>query len=113
MLTEKGVVSQCIIGRTISAGKNLRSICNKILIQINSKVGGIPYNISDVPFVDKPTMVVGMSKTKFGSGSLITISASCTRFFSKFIHRKVQCDSGDAGTSIQQIYQQVFEEFKA
>lgn len=34
------VASQVVLANTIGRGKNLRSIVNKILIQINAKVGG-------------------------------------------------------------------------
>jgi aubergine-like protein len=43
--------------KTISSGKGLRSICNKILVQINAKVGGIPWTIDEMPFNDKPTVI--------------------------------------------------------
>ena len=102
-----------VIGKTISGGRNVRSICNKILIQINSKVGGIPYNVDDLPFVDKPTMVVGMSKTKFQSGSIVTISASCNKFFSKFIHKKTHSSGGDANLQIQPMFESAFADFFA
>jgi aubergine-like protein len=45
MISEKGVPSQCVCIKTISSGKGLRSICNKILVQINAKVGGIPWTV--------------------------------------------------------------------
>lgn len=55
------VPNQVVCQSTISKGRNLQSIVTKILIQINSKLGGIPWNISPMPFDDKPTMVVGIS----------------------------------------------------
>jgi aubergine-like protein len=48
-----------VLASTISKGKNLRSICNKILIQINAKAGGEPWAVSEIPFMTKPTMIVG------------------------------------------------------
>ena len=54
------VPSQVVLGSTISRGKNLRSICTKILIQMNAKLGGIPWSIDTLPFDDKPTMICGI-----------------------------------------------------
>ena len=52
------VPSQVVLQNTIKRGKNLFSIVNKILIQINAKCGGEPWAVSDMPFSDAPTMVV-------------------------------------------------------
>ena len=54
------VPSQMILAATIAAGKNLRSIISKLLIQIGAKVGSVPWAMSELPFVDKPTMIVGL-----------------------------------------------------
>ena len=60
LINEMPVPSQVILASTISAGKNLRSIITKMLVQIGAKVGAVPWGISDLPFVDKPTMIVGI-----------------------------------------------------
>ena len=44
--------SQVVLSNTISRGKNIRSICSKILIQICAKVGGEPWAIERLPFFD-------------------------------------------------------------
>lgn len=49
-----------IIGKTISGGKNLRSIITKLYVQVCAKIGGVPWAIDDLPFSDRPTMVVGL-----------------------------------------------------
>ena len=43
LLTIYPVPSQGVIFKTIEGGKGLRSIVNKILVQICAKVGGIPW----------------------------------------------------------------------
>ena len=53
------VPSQVVLANTISRGKNLRSIVNKIYMQITAKIGGCPWGISDMPLSEKPTMIVG------------------------------------------------------
>ena len=71
-ISEVQIPTQFINVATINKGKNLRSITNRILMQINSKLGGVPWGISDVPLSNKPTMIVGINlwkktqKSKFG-----------------------------------------------
>jgi hypothetical protein len=50
-----------ILFDTIKNGKGLRSICNKLCVQIVSKTGGVPWAISDIPpsFSRTPTMIIG------------------------------------------------------
>ena len=82
------VPTQVVLASTISRGKNLRSIVTKILIQMNAKLGGVPWSMSSMPFCDRPTMVVGLSMfSKRGSKNLMGMCASvnntCNRFFSR------------------------------
>lgn len=70
------VPSQMIVAKTIGAGKNLRSIITKIYVQICAKVGGVPWAMNDLPFSQRPTMIMGMchyrkSGSKFGIYSLV------------------------------------------
>ena len=58
------VPSQMILASTIQGGKNLRSIVTKLLIQIGAKIGSVPWAISDLPFTDKPTMIIGIDAYK-------------------------------------------------
>lgn len=60
LITNLPVPSQMILASTISAGKNLRSIITKLLVQIGAKVGSVPWAMSDLPFVDRPTMIIGI-----------------------------------------------------
>ena len=73
------VPSQVVISSTISKGKNVRSICNKILIQICAKIGGEPWAVSDLPFFDRPTMICGMDTYKklgVNGKSIMAVTAS-------------------------------------
>lgn len=79
---------QCVLGSTIARGKNLRSICNKILIQMNAKCGGIPWSISHMPFNDKPTMVLGISQVKYvKQQNIYTVCGTHNREFNKFFSK--------------------------
>ena len=52
------VPSQVVLANTISRGKNLRSIVNKIFMQMTAKIGGQPWGISDLPLCDRPIMLI-------------------------------------------------------
>lgn len=68
-----------MLANTISRGKNLRSIVSKILIQMNAKLGGIPWAVDNLPFMDKPTMICGLDvfhATNLGKKSVLALSAS-------------------------------------
>ena len=58
------VPSQMILACTIQGGKNLRSIITKLLVQIGAKAGSVPWAVSELPFTDKPTMVMGLDSYK-------------------------------------------------
>ena len=53
-------MSQAILTSTINYGKNLRVIVSKIVAQICAKIGGIPWVIDNMPYMDKRTMVCGL-----------------------------------------------------
>ncbi len=64
---------------TIAKGKNLRSIVSKVLIQMNAKVGGIPWAVDNLPFMSEPTMICGMDvfrSTSLGKKSVLALTAS-------------------------------------
>ena len=80
------VPSQVVLAQTISRGKNLRSICNKILIQINAKIGGVPWAVKNTPFFNNPTMVVGYDvHHQRGQKSMLALCASINQTGSKYV----------------------------
>jgi len=92
LLSEFPVPSQVVLCNTIAKGKNLRSIVNKILIQINAKIGGIPWTVDNLPFMDKPTMVCGMDvfhSTALGKKSVLALTASVNNSATKYFSTSV------------------------
>jgi aubergine-like protein len=88
MLKELPVPSQMILSKTLQ-GKNLRSIVYRIWIQINAKLGGVPWGIDSLPFIDQPTMIVGIGYTNAGKvkksvSLLATVNATFTRYWSDY-----------------------------
>jgi hypothetical protein len=60
MLEEIPVCSQCVLTGTIKYEKNLKAIGSKILAQIVSKIGGVPWAIENLPLMEKRTMICGL-----------------------------------------------------
>lgn len=117
LLTEYPIPSQVVLAKTISAGKNLRSIISKVLIQMCAKLGGIPWAVDNLPFMDKPTMICGMDvfhATSLGKQSVLALSASmnnsATTYWSTSV---VQDDIGqEASNSLCKGMQNACEAFK-
>ena len=79
LLTEYPIPSQVVLANTIARGKNIRSIVSKILIQMNAKLGGIPWTVDKLPLMDQPTMICGLDvfhATNLGKKSVLALSAS-------------------------------------
>ena len=85
-LYKVGYISQVV---KTPKGKKYLSICSKILLQINSKLGGISYKIDfDKNIIDKKLMIIGINSshiknTRTGVAMVATINDSFTEFFNK------------------------------
>ncbi|CAL8131375.1 unnamed protein product, partial [Orchesella dallaii] len=53
---EFGVPSQCFVAKTAQNDKRLMSVCTKLVVQMNAKLGGVPWKVAIPP---KDLMVVG------------------------------------------------------
>jgi aubergine len=90
LIEEVPIPSQVVLGSTIAKGKNLRSIVNKVVIQMNAKMGGVPWSISHMPFTQSPTMVIGLSSAKAkGAKNVYSIAATMNREFNRFFSKSV------------------------
>ena len=87
-LCEKGYISQVVKNSTINK-KGLMSICSKILLQINAKLGGIPYKIKfDNIINERNLIVVGVDSShvpgkRTGVGMVATIDKDFSNFYNK------------------------------
>ena len=93
---------QVVLSSTLKSPKNLRSIINKILIQMNVKMGGVPWAIGTMPFIDRPTSVMGYNMTKLsGDNHVSSLVATMNSEFTKYTTSAMK--SSDAlCTSLQQ-----------
>jgi aubergine-like protein len=116
LLKEIPVPSQVVLVNTISRGKNVRSICNKILIQICAKVGGEPWAVDDLPYFDAPTMVCGIDVFHKVGGGQKSVLAFCgsvnhraTRFWSA---ARVQDEGQELSNGLESVMEEGLIEFK-
>ncbi|CAK75192.1 unnamed protein product (macronuclear) [Paramecium tetraurelia] len=80
-----GCASQVIVEKTLQ--RNTRSIVNKILIQLNAKIGGTPWALDGMPdmFTNQPTMICGVDIfTKAGRKSQLAFCSTINRQFSRY-----------------------------
>ena len=78
LYTSIPVPSQVVLSTVISKGKNLRSIINKVLIQMNAKMGGVPWSLENLSLVQNgpPTTLIGYSIQKKGRNAVAAIVSS-------------------------------------
>lgn len=113
LIKEMPVPSQVVLASTISRGKNLRSIVTKILIQMNAKMGGIPWSIKEtMPFYDRPTMVVGydVCHTR-GKKSMLALCATVNNKANRYFSRVTE-QAAEISDRLQQVFVDALEAFK-
>ena len=76
LIEEKPIPSQFVLASTIEKGKNLKSIVAKILIQINAKIGGVPWEMNEMPLLTKPIMIMGVGIENKGGYTINAIVAT-------------------------------------
>ena len=86
-LCQNGYVSQVIKVKSIQR-KGAMSVCSKILLQINAKLGGISYKtVLDKEIKDRKLMVIGVdsshNRKRTGVAMVATINDSFTQFYNK------------------------------
>jgi aubergine len=80
------VPTQCILNATLKKDKGLRSVVNKVVMQINAKVGGIPWALGGLPCSDQPTMVIGIDVFhKANAHSVLGFCATTDRNFARYV----------------------------
>mmetsp|Transcript_23457 Transcript_23457/g.31429 ORF Transcript_23457/g.31429 Transcript_23457/m.31429 type:complete len:251 (-) Transcript_23457:555-1307(-) len=106
LLTEFPIPSQVILTSTIQRGKNLRSIISKVLIQMNAKLGGTPWAVDKLPFMNEPTMICGMDvfhSTALGKKSVLALTASMNQSATTYWSTSViQDEIGQEGSNTLQ-----------
>ena len=116
LLTKYPIPSQVVVSSTIASGKNLGSIVNKVLIQLCAKVGGTPWSISNLPFFDKPTMIIGtdiVHKANMKNKSILSFCGSVNRHLSRYWSTVSEHSSDhEIGEGIQNAVKNSMNEFQ-
>jgi aubergine-like protein len=111
------VPSQMILGSTISRGRNLRSIINKMLIQFKAKVGGTPWALDQMPFTKSPSMVIGVDVFGKIQGSGICVCAlvsTVDRHFARYNTQTAFIENQDAFVKeLAKMFKKSIENFAA
>jgi aubergine len=100
---ELQINTQFIKIETILSAKSLTKICSKILIQINAKIGGIPWTISDIPLWNEITAVMGISVWRSSNCSLksiTSVSISTNKGFSRYASFWVEQPNGTESANV-------------
>ncbi|ODN04208.1 Piwi-like protein 1 [Orchesella cincta] len=67
-----GIPSQCFVAKRLRIEKILSSICTNMVVQMNAKLGGVPWTVENSI---KKLMVVGLDMYHSGNGNADTVSA--------------------------------------
>jgi len=88
-LCKNGYVSQVVKAKSIQK-KGVMSICSKILLQINAKLGGISYKtLQDKTVNDRKIMVVGVDSSHIkGQGTGVAMVATINDTFTNFYNKE-------------------------
>ena len=86
MFKERPIPNQVILRDTITNPKNQMSIISKMIIQIQAKMGGVPWVMKDTGFTEKPTIIIALSFAVISSKNVSHICSVSThdKNFSKF-----------------------------
>jgi aubergine-like protein len=96
--TDVPIPSQCVLANTLKKDKGLRSVVNKILIQICAKVGGEPWGIEmNLPFTSQPTMIMGIDVYEKRGTKYIGCAASFNKNFTQFFSLIKETESDVTG----------------
>jgi len=80
----------------------LRSVVNKILIQICAKIGGEPWALEDLPFTKEPTMVCAVEcyDKKNLRAPLMAMCATYNSMFTKYASFVKEAKDGNDSASL-------------
>lgn len=81
--TKLGVPTQMVLQKTLSSSRNIYSIICKIVIQINAKLSGSPWIISNISLSRELTMIVSFNTSANIISSLATFDKNFSQYFVK------------------------------
>jgi len=110
---DHGILSQCILAKNLTS-KNAMSIATKLVIQMNTKLGGEPWTIPLPVELEKHSAAIGFDYTGKGSnktGYLVTtINSTFSRYFSFVFPYK---DGQDLGTKLNEYFLNCLDAYRS
>ena len=109
------VPTQMVLVSTLRKERGVRSVINKILIQMNAKVGGIPWGMRGIPLQGTGNMVVGIvfyGKGKPNSSSYIGFVATKDQEMLTYYSYPYIYDSSNKSSVLVQAFEDAVTEFK-
>ena len=103
-----GIPSQMILEGTLKRDKGIRSVINKVLMQICAKSGGIPWIMTRMPCTNVPTMIISFSVYK----NLLASCGSINSTFSQYYSTVEEVDSNTMTSSLQKSVLKLLQKFK-
>ena len=109
------VPSQVILNATLKKDKGLRSVINKVIMQINAKAGGIPWAMQNLPLSDAPTMIIGIDVFhKKGAHSVLGFCATTDKNFARYVSvPKVNAPSEEVSSQISESVLSAMNQFNS
>jgi aubergine-like protein len=87
-LCKNGYASQIVKVKSLKS-KGMMSICSKILLQINAKLGGISYQtIIEKPIKERKLMVVGVDSSHFKRKTAVAMVSTIDNSFADFYNKE-------------------------
>lgn len=103
----KAIPNQIILESTAKKACYQKTILNKIIIQINAKIGGLPWIVEDLPLNNKPTMIMSIFYQKDFISSVATYDLNFSQYFTNV--RKI--DNQIIGNIISSIFNDFMDKF--
>lgn len=104
-----------VLVQTLRKERGVRSVVNKILIQMNAKAGGLPWGMRGLPLTNTGNMVVGIvfyGKGKPNSGSYIGFVSTRDQEMLSYYSYPYVYDSSNKSSVLAQAFEDAIEEFK-
>ena len=118
-ICKNGYISQIVKVPSVWKNKRAMSICSKILLQINAKLGGISYKVDlNKEIKDKKLMIVGVDSShikgkRTGIGMVATMNDSFTNFYNKEQIIEInESNKGQLNYCVSAFIKEAIEEFK-
>eukprot|EP00826_Nyctotherus_ovalis_P020832 TRINITY_DN1660_c0_g1_i18.p1 TRINITY_DN1660_c0_g1~~TRINITY_DN1660_c0_g1_i18.p1 ORF type:complete len:829 (-),score=118.06 TRINITY_DN1660_c0_g1_i18:192-2678(-) len=78
------ILTQVIIENTLKKRNESLSICSKILLQINAKIGGKIWQLENISGIPRKTMIVGIDVSRDEKSAYLGMSSTIDPFFSRY-----------------------------